>query len=426
MKSIYWFRNDLRLEDNAALNSALNNSDHILFVHIDDDMNDAECEWQFPRRGQHRKIFMYQGLEELQLNLKSYGHYLNRFVGKTNLIFQELINRHHINSVYCESINAFEEQAQERLIKELGVNLYSYYQSSMYMPHQLPFDIKDLPDVFTHFRKNIETTGIVPEEPIALSGQIKNTIPILDSKTNLTQELTEDYSQSSFPISDKKFKGGEQTAQLHIDQYFQSDYPNSYKFSRNNLMGIECSTKFSPWLSLGFISANQIYSALKRYEQRNSANDSTYWIYFELLWRDYFRFLFMKYGKNFFYKNGLGRSNKSFQHNEEKFNEWKNGKTPSSFINAGISELNQTGFISNRMRQILASYLVNEFACDWRAGAAWFEHQLIDYDVYSNYGNWSYIAGVGTDPRGGRHFNVDKQKNTYDPDGSYEKEWIKL
>jgi deoxyribodipyrimidine photo-lyase len=78
------------------------------------------------------------------------------------------------------------------------------------------------------------------------------------------------------------------------------------------------------------------------------------------------------------------------------------------------------------MRQILASYLVNEFACDWRAGAAWFEHQLIDYDVYSNYGNWSYIAGVGTDPRGGRHFNVDKQKNTYDPDGSYEKEWKKL
>ena len=129
-------------------------------------------------------------------------------------------------------------------------------------------------------RKNIETTGIVPEEPIALSGQIKNTIPILDSKTNLTQELTEDYSQSSFPISDKKFKGRQQTAQLHIDQYFQSDYPNSYKFSRNNLMGIECSTKFSPWLSLGFISANQIYSALKRYEQRNSANDSTYWIYF--------------------------------------------------------------------------------------------------------------------------------------------------
>ena len=100
MKSIYWFRNDLRLEDNAALNSALNNSDHILFVHIDDDMNDAEYEWQFPRRGQHRKIFMYQGLEELQLNLKSYGHHLNRFVGKTNLIFQELINRHHINSVY--------------------------------------------------------------------------------------------------------------------------------------------------------------------------------------------------------------------------------------------------------------------------------------------------------------------------------------
>ena len=75
------------------------------------------------------------------------------------------------------------------------------------------------------------------------------------------------------------------------------------------------------------------------------------------------------------------------------------------------------------MRQIVASYFINELACDWRAGAAWFAFQLIDYDVYSNLGNWLYIAGFGADPRGGRHFNTEKQKKIYDPDSTYQEFW---
>ena len=427
MKSIYWFRNDLRLKDNLALNYALNNSEHILFIHIDDTQNDKNSSWGFKRRGKHRNIFMLQGLEDLQKDLNAYAHTLNRFVGDPRNIFEGLIKQYKINSVFCEAIFAPEEQEKEKSIKELGVTIHAHFQSSLYMPEHLPFELKDLPDVFTQFRNKIEAEGIVPKEPVVLSERIKEILPISIVKENLFLPIfTEAYVNSSFPISDKKFKGGERNANLYIHHYFKSKYPETYKLTRNNLMGIECSTKFSPWLSLGFISPNQIYKALKEYERKNTANESTYWIFFELLWRDYFRFLFMKYGKKLFYKKGLGLSNNNCQHDEKKFNAWRNGKTPSSFINAGICELNQTGFISNRMRQILASYLVNELACDWRAGAAWFEHQLIDYDVYSNYANWSYIAGVGTDPRGGRHFNVDKQKNTYDPDGSYEKVWKKL
>ena len=88
-----------------------------------------------------------------------------------------------------------------------------------------------------------------------------------------------------------------------------------------------------------------------------------------------------------------------------------------------MNELNRTGFLSNRMRQIVSSYLVNELSCDWEAGAAWFESQLVDFDAYSNQGNWSYIAGAGTDPRGGRFFNIEKQKNTYDPNSIYQNFW---
>jgi len=426
MKSIYWFRNDLRLKDNQALNYALNNSDHILFIHIDDTLNNEDSSWGFKRRGKHRSIFMLQGLEELQKDLNAYGHKLNRFVGGAKNIFEGLIKQYKINSVFCEAIFAHEEQEKEKSIMELGVTIHAHFQSSLYMPEDLPFKVNDLPDTFTQFRNKIEAEGIVPEDPVVLSERIKEILPIFIVKENLSlPTFTEDYVNSSFPISDKKFKGGERNANLYIHHYFKSKYPETYKLTRNNLMGIECSTKFSPWLSLGFISPNQIYKALKEYERKNTANESTYWIFFELLWRDYFRFLFMKYRGEKFYKKGLGLSNDNFQHDEKKFIAWKDSRTPSSFINAGMNELNQTGFLSNRMRQIVASYLVNELGCDWRAGAAWFESQLIDYDVYSNYGNWSYISGFGTDPRGGRHFNTEKQKSIYDQSGAYESKWGK-
>jgi deoxyribodipyrimidine photo-lyase len=92
-------------------------------------------------------------------------------------------------------------------------------------------------------------------------------------------------------------------------------------------------------------------------------------------------------------------------------------------VDAGMHELAATGYLSNRLRQIVASYLIHDLACDWRAGAAWFEAQLIDFDVYSNQGNWLYIAGRGTDPRGGRRFNPQKQAHDYDPDGHYRALW---
>jgi deoxyribodipyrimidine photo-lyase len=88
-----------------------------------------------------------------------------------------------------------------------------------------------------------------------------------------------------------------------------------------------------------------------------------------------------------------------------------------------MRELAATGWLSNRMRQIVASYLIHDLACDWRAGAAWFEHCLIDFDVCSNQGNWLYVAGRGTDPRGGRRFNTDKQTREHDPDGAYRRLW---
>jgi len=188
-------------------------------------------------------------------------------------------------------------------------------------------------------------------------------------------------------------------------------------------MGKNFSTKFSPWLSSGYISPRQIFYLLKDYEKTKIKNESTYWIFFELMWRDYFRFIFEKFGNQIFHKQGLKFFNVNVEHSTNNFNLWMAGETKNKFINAGMVELKETGFLSNRMRQIVASYLVNELACDWRAGASWFESQLIDYDVYSNQCNWAYITGCGTDPMGGRHFNIEKQKKIYDPNSIYQEYW---
>lgn len=217
--------------------------------------------------------------------------------------------------------------------------------------------------------------------------------------------------------------GGELSANSHINQYFERRLPDTYKQTRNQLIGMDYSSKFSPWLAFGCCSARSIARRLKQYESIFGANDGTYWLWFELLWRDYFRFLHFKYGKSLYRANGLAdRGPDNFD--QQKFQMWSSGSTGEDFIDAGMRELNKTGFLSNRMRQVVASYWIYDMKGDWRAGAAWFESQLIDYDVYSNQGNWLYIAGRGTDPRGGRHFNSKKQAQDHDSDGAYRSMWL--
>lgn len=424
-RSIYWFRNDLRLSDNLSLNKALDNSKYILFLFIDDESNRQQTSWQFMRTDIHRETFINQGILSLDKALKFYGHSLHVLKGNTVEILNKIIQEHHIDSIFCEEIAASEEREQINALKKFDVNIKSIFQSSLFNVKQLPFDIKNMPNVFTKFRKSMELEKIEPNNPEQLSDNIKNILPINFNNTKITVKKIHGHKESSFPIYKDNFMGGEFNAMENIKKYFQSNLPQSYKDTRNNLIGINFSTKFSPWLALGFISPRQIYAYLKDYELKFLANESTYWIFFELLWRDFFRFIFIKYGDKFFYKSGLGLNPVKINHNAKNFEAWTKGKTSDSFINAGMIELYKTGFLSNRMRQIVASYFVNELSCDWRSGASWFESQLIDYDVYSNYGNWAYIAGCGTDPRGGRHFNIEKQRKVYDPDGIYQQIWNK-
>jgi len=413
--SIYWFRNDLRLEDNPAFSQACQETDYLLPIYIHQTHLEKNTPWEFPRVGEHRRVFLEQSLQALHVQLSNLGSELFELTGDPLNVFKKLRAQIDVDVIYCEQIEAPEELEQVIQLRDAGFRVHSIWQSSMLDPQSLPFALQEMPDIFTQFRQQVEKHKLRFAKPL----DAPKSIPLLPSIEipSIEQKAVNDQSQ------DLLFQGGGQSGYAHIQQYFERCLPDTYKQTRNQLIGMDYSSKFSPWLALGCCSARSIAKQLSEYEDRYGANDGTYWLWFELLWRDYFRFLHFKFGKQLYCSKGLSTS-LSNQFDVKKFHQWSSGNTGVGLIDAGMRELQRTGYLSNRMRQIVASYWIYDMEGSWQAGAAWFESQLIDYDVYSNQGNWLYIAGKGTDPRGGRPFNVLKQTQDHDPHGVYRQIWL--
>lgn len=413
--TIYWFRNDLRLEDNPALTAACNNANCILPIYIHDEQLNEQTQWGFQRVGAHRQLFLRASLDSLKEKLRSVASDLIEYSGGVRSVFEELRNIYGDIAIYCEHIEAPEEIHQVQQLKDAKFQIHQIWQSSMLDPQTLPFSLNEMPDVFTQFRQQVEKKKLRFAKPI----EAPRKLPPLPNKLRMTDL----HHRNIDAPSNALFIGGESAAKAHVEQYFSRKLVDTYKQTRNQLIGMDYSSKFSPWLSIGCISPRSIASKLTEYEQQHGANDGTYWLWFELLWRDYFRFLHFKYENQLYTSRGLSQQ-PAHRFDAVKFAKWIDGNTGEPFIDAGMRELKATGYLSNRMRQIVASYWIYDMEGDWQAGAAWFESQLIDYDVYSNQGNWLYIAGKGTDPRGGRPFNVFKQSRDHDPDGKYQSLWL--
>jgi deoxyribodipyrimidine photo-lyase len=390
---VCWFRNDLRVTDNPAFTQACQQSNKVLGVYVHDPKHDAQTQWGFNRMGVHRKVFLAARLQDLAAQLKAYGCALTELRGSPKDALSAFCESNNTKQIYCEDIAAPEEQDEVTALKTCGLQVATLWQSSLLEPADLSFDVQNLPAVFTAFRNKVEKQALKPRD-------VPQQMPLLP----------------------------ESAAEKHLKDYFSGDFALTYKLTRNQPMNWSpeqhFSTKFSPWLACGAISAPMIYAELKRFEAERGANDSTYWIWFELLWRDYFRFLHLQHGKKLYRKQGLGGFELvTVPNNHQGLIRWCEGRTGEPLVDAGMRELAATGWLSNRMRQVVASYLIHDLQGDWRAGAAWFECQLIDYDVYSNQGNWLYIAGRGTDPRGGRRFNPQMQALQHDADGQYQRFW---
>lgn len=426
--TLIWFRNDLRIHDHHPLMEAIKKSDSVVPVFCIDPRWLLTTKFGTLKMGNHRFRFLLESLNDLKNNLKKIGGDLCVKVGKPEEVIPELCLRYNVNAVY-----AFKEVASEEVTigDQLEIQLWKhkiplnlYLGNTLYNKEDLPFPIKDIPDVFTSFRKRTERDAFVRE--------------MCDNPTEI--RIPEDFEQTIIPNLNELgfdallqknennfFEGGETNALKRLEEYFwEKDLLKNYKQTRNGLLGFDYSSKFSPWLSFGCISPRKVYWEVKKYEQSRIENDSTYWLVFELLWRDYFRFMFKKHGNALFKEDGIRKTKSTIvAHNEDElFELWKNAETGIPFIDANMLELKQTGFMSNRGRQNVASFLINDLHVSWRKGAAWFEENLIDYNPASNWGNWAYLAGVGNDPREERHFNVLKQAYDYDAKGEFVKHWF--
>lgn len=425
---IVWLRNDLRLHDNEALARAVRDAQYVLPVYCFDPRHFATTSYGFPKIGAFRTQFLLESVENMRSRLQSIGGDVVVRVGKPEEIIPVIAREYSAQAVYFHEEVADEElYVEQKLAEHLnkqGIQDISFWGSTLYHIDDLPFNTEQLPDVFTQFRKSVEKSSAIRRifpTPQAINlplGEIDiGRLPTL-SELGLTPASQD--TRGVLP-----FKGGESAALERLSAYFwERDCLRTYKDTRNGLIGADYSSKFSAWLALGCLSPRFVYEEVKRYERERIANDSTYWLVFELLWRDFFRFVARKYDTALFRPTGILNIRKDWTENWERFERWKQGTTGVNFVDANMRELLLTGFMSNRGRQNVASYLVRDLKVHWLMGAEWFESQLIDYDVCSNYGNWNYAAGIGNDPREDRYFSIPKQESMYDPHGDYVRRWL--
>lgn len=428
-RAIVWFRNDLRLHDNEAITNALRMADEVIPVYIfDERFLMGKTRFGFRKTGKFRTKFLLESVADLRSNLRKVGSDLIVRVGRPELIISEMARNIQASWVMCNRERTSEEvavqDALEHLLWEGGLELIYTRGKMLYHTQDLPTPVQHIPDIFSQFRKDNE--NITPirapfPTPVSMPAIF---VPIAPGDMPVMADF--DYEDfEPHPNAALNFKGGETEGLKRLRHYlWESNAVATYKETRNGLLGSDYSSKFSPWLSLGCLSPKYIYAELKRYEHERVANESTHWLFFELLWRDFFRLMGKKYKNRIFLKGGTqSKPLKQLRNNLELFQLWSNGQTGVPFIDANMRELNATGWMSNRGRQNVASFLVKDLKVNWQLGAEYFESQLLDYDPCSNWGNWNYVAGVGSDPREDRYFNILTQARNYDPCGDYVRTW---
>jgi deoxyribodipyrimidine photo-lyase len=427
MNNLVWFRNDLRTQDNQSLYKASKNGGQIVGVYCFDPRQFETNKHGLKKTEKFRAKFLIETIQDLQKNLSSLNIPFYVYHDTPENVIPNLVKEHQIGTIYLQKEWTPDETTVNHNLQNIesmrALNWVETYDQFLFHPDDIPYsDFGKIPEVFTEFRKKCEQVCNV-RAPVAIEPQSEeqfvqpaNTLPTLE---DLGLESFSPHKNTAFP-----FHGGETAALNRIEEYFfETENLSTYKKTRNGLIGESYSSKLSAWLANGSVSARTIYREVKKYEREVCKNEDTYWLIFELIWRDYFKYVSLKHGDKIFKLDGILGQPYEWKTSDKAFREWTNGNTREPFVNANMIELQLTGFMSNRGRQNVASYWAKEWKQDWRIAAKYFESMLIDYDVHSNYGNWMYNSGVGNDPRD-RIFNIKRQAEMYDPKGEYQALWL--
>ncbi|PHR66288.1 DASH family cryptochrome [Pseudidiomarina marina] len=412
---LIWFESDLRVADHPLLHLAQQECQQLICLYC------VNPKWFKPNRyglrsiGEKRWQFLQQTLADLDQQLANLGQHLFVSYEAPLAAVAKLISQYGIDVIYRSHHSGTYERQYYDIVRERYPFL-DYVQAdatTLFERAQLAEMVTELPESFSKFRKHIEGSNLraTIQTPLAPPTQLPPPPTTLGRTTWVNQ------------ASPTEFVGGSRAGLTHIHNYFAGSFAQTYKQTRNALDNWNDSTKFSAWLAVGAVSPRQILFQLTTHETEQGANDSTYWIFIELLWREYFHWYAHYHNKKLFAFEGIQQRRPTTSFYPARFQKWCQGNTPYPIVNACMKQLNETGYMSNRGRQLVASCFVHELGLDWRYGAAYFEQQLIDYDVAANWGNWQYLAGVGADPRGHRWFDLAKQTSMYDPQGEFIHRW---
>ena len=448
---VHWFRHgDLRLHDNPALTHSLKQGDVCLPVFCFDPQNfgdKARTPFDNLKFGSKRAKFLLESVTDLRQSLQSKGSGLVVTHEEPATFFGRLaegLKESDMDLRVCVQEEVLKEEKDAVKSVKAAIQKHSsqakveeIWGSTMYDLKDLPFDatLQNMPDTFTPFRNKVEkhckiSSPVQPPKNIPLPDSGSTCYKLVEPLLTSTPSLADlgytpeqiNFANTHDPRGVMEFKGGETAALARVKDYiWDKDRLKVYFETRNGMLGADYSTKLSPWLAHGCVSPREVARQCRQYEEVRVANKSTYWVVFEMLWRDYCKFFCLKHGDKVFFPSGTIGTDKKWSTFAKNAAVWKEGKTGYPLVDANMRELAATGFMSNRGRQNVASFLSIDLNHDWRFGGDWFESMLLDYDVYSNWYNWCAAAGM----TGGRlnRFNIVKQSKDYDQHGDYVRHW---
>lgn len=396
--TIFWFRRDLRTEDNIGLFHALNSDEKVLPVFIFDDFILS----QLPK-DDARVTFIHEQLTNIQQQLNESGKSLAVFHGKPIRIFQQLIAENKITAVYTN--HDYEPYARKRdkeiyqLFKENNIVFKTSKDQVIFEKNEV---VKD------------DGSPYVVYTPYARKWKEKfKTIPLIQYES---EKKLANIAQHTYPFLSLTAIGFE-TSTVKVKCYNISDtLINNYEATRN-YPAVSGTSMLGIYLRFGAVSVRKMIA------KAIASENETFWN--ELIWREFFMQILWHYphtvNKSFKEKYDAIRWN----NNETDFKKWCEGRTGYPIVDAGMRELNQTGHMHNRVRMIVASFLCKHLLIDWRWGEAYFALKLLDYEQASNIGNWQWSAGSGVDAAPYfRIFNPTEQIKKFDSERKYIKKWV--
>ncbi|MBD1397670.1 deoxyribodipyrimidine photo-lyase [Pontibacter sp. JH31] len=399
MLSIFWFRRDLRLDDNAGLYEALRSDHPVLPVFIFDKLILDKLD----DKQDARVTFIHETVIELRKELEAKGGTLLVRYGEPLEVLRELIKAHEMAAVYTN--HDYEPYARERdnqvqeLLQTEGIAFHTYKDQVIFERDEIMTGSGTPYKVYTPYKNT--WLKKFKEDMVKPYPSLRH----LDKLANIKAEAIPTLEEMGFRKSN-----------LQVPKPLLSKQVLENYAAKRDLPALDATSHVSPYLRFGLISVRSLVA--------KALQHSDTWLQ-ELIWREFFMQLLYHFPESATESFAPKFRHISWRNDEVDFQKWCEGKTGFPLVDAGMRQLNATGFMHNRVRMVVASFLVKDLLIDWRWGEAYFAEKLLDYEQSSNVGNWQWAAGTGADAQPYfRVFNPSSQSEKFDRDKAYMRRWV--